>query len=219
MDFLKLVKSRRSIHDFKTKKVNEEDLFYILESARWAPSAGNSQPWRFVVVRDKEVRKKFVFPCYNQKWVAQAPVLIVVCSNNEVERQFPKYGQLLEGHSIGAVIQTMLLSAESKGIGSCWVAISAENSIKKTLEIKNEKVHAVIALGYTRRKPYAPAPRLDSNALFYFDKWNEKETDYEMNKVGDTSKPLLAKKPVKKVIKKAKDTRDKYLRNKFGLGK
>jgi nitroreductase len=58
MDFDDLVKKRRSIHHFTNKTVSNDDLLYILEAARWAPSAGNNQPWRFVVVRTPETIEK-----------------------------------------------------------------------------------------------------------------------------------------------------------------
>jgi nitroreductase len=203
MDFLKLAEKRRSVHDFKKKQVPENDLYYVLESARWAPSAGNSQPWRFIVVRDEAIKKKLAYPCYNQKWMADAPVLIVVCSNKESERQFPNNGKLLADHSIGAAIQNMLLAAESKGLSTCWVAVSSEARIKNIFEIQDDiEIQAVVALGYARRKTYAPAPRLDSHALTHWDAWDTKETDLAMYKTGDVTKPLMERKKVKKLKEK-----------------
>jgi len=72
MDILDFIKSRRSIRKFLDKPVEKELISQILEAARWAPSAGNCQPWRFLAVTDKKKTQKFD-PFFHQPWVLNAP--------------------------------------------------------------------------------------------------------------------------------------------------
>ena len=76
MDVYDAIRKRKSIRRYKDKEVEQEKLMRILEAARLAPSAANKQEWRFVVVRDKEKRKKLAEAARGQKFVAEAPVVI-----------------------------------------------------------------------------------------------------------------------------------------------
>lgn len=77
LNVLEAIKARRSIRKFAPTDVPDEVIEQILEAARLAPSAGNRQPWRFVVVRDREVRKELREICMGQKFIEEAPVVIV----------------------------------------------------------------------------------------------------------------------------------------------
>jgi len=76
MDLYEAIKSRYSVRSYLNKPVEQEKLDRILDAARLAPSGSNRQPWKFVVVRDTETRKKLVHACSNQEFVSQAPVVI-----------------------------------------------------------------------------------------------------------------------------------------------
>jgi nitroreductase len=71
------IEMRRSIRRFVTDDVPEDMVTQMLEAARLAPSASNRQPWRFLVVRDKETRKKLSRICLRQRFIEEAPVVIV----------------------------------------------------------------------------------------------------------------------------------------------
>ena len=71
------IKTRRSIRKFAPDNVPEEIIAQMLEAARLAPSGGNRQPWRFIVVRDKELRKELRQICMEQRFIEEAPVVIV----------------------------------------------------------------------------------------------------------------------------------------------
>ena len=76
MDLYEAIKSRRSVRSYLNKPVEQEKLDRILEAARLAPSGSSRQPWKFVIVRDTETRKRMVAACNNQAFVALAPVVI-----------------------------------------------------------------------------------------------------------------------------------------------
>ncbi len=75
------IENRRSIRKFKPDCISDEMIMAILESARLAPSGCNAQPWRFKIVKDEETKKKLQEISYNQKFVSQAPVVLVVCAD------------------------------------------------------------------------------------------------------------------------------------------
>ncbi len=71
------ISSRRSIRKFKPEAISEEKIKQVLEAGRLAPSAGNSQPWKFMVVRNSELKRELSRICWNQKFIEEAPVVIV----------------------------------------------------------------------------------------------------------------------------------------------
>lgn len=77
MDVLEAIKERRSIRKYEPKAVPEEKLTQILEAGRWAPSAGNSQPWQFIVVRDEEVKNELARVAAYGRFLAEAPLSIL----------------------------------------------------------------------------------------------------------------------------------------------
>jgi nitroreductase len=90
MDVREAISKRRSIRRFKPDPVSDELLEQILESARLAPSGSNTQPWRFIVVKDAETRLKLQLASYNQRHVGQAPVVIVCCADIKAFSAFPE---------------------------------------------------------------------------------------------------------------------------------
>ena len=81
MDVFKAIKGRRSVRAFTDEPVSEEEINQLLDAARWAPSAGNIQPWEFIVVRDAKVKRGLVEAALNQTFIEEAPVVLVVCAN------------------------------------------------------------------------------------------------------------------------------------------
>jgi Nitroreductase len=151
MDILELIKTRRSIRKYKPDPVSEEEINKILEAGRWAPSADNSQPWRFIILRSQEGWEKLADTLTWGRFLAQAPLGIAVvvppwASNHPVE----------DG---AAATQNMLLEVHSLGLGACWVGTYGsgnEASAKKVLNVpQDERLVSVIAIGHpaeTRQK-------------------------------------------------------------------
>jgi nitroreductase len=145
MDVFEAVLKRRSIRRYLDKPVEPEKVLKCLEAARWAPSAHNSQPWHFIIVRDKSVREKLASIHPYGKHMASSPVVIVVLADPE---KSPVFWQ----NDAGAAVQNILLTAFSEGLGSCWIGVQFtpfESEFKKILDIPEKfRVVCAITLGY-----------------------------------------------------------------------
>ncbi len=175
MDILNLIKNRRSVRKYSSKKISDEVLYSILEAGRWAPCAGNIQNSRFIVVRDFEKKRQIANACLEQEWIDEASVLVVVCSDTEsVKKHYSKKGKMYAIQNTSAAIENMLLCATGFGVGSCWIGAFSENELKDILEITDEiEIHAVISLGYTESPPL-PTNRPQQNTIMFFEKWGNK---------------------------------------------
>jgi len=191
MDFYEVVAKRRSIRKFKEEPVPEKLLNKVLEAGRWAPSAGNSQPWGFILVTDADVKKNIANVCteFSRKaWVefcperarylaarggswdksgmAKIPVLIVVCC--EVPERMRE--ELILG-SAWAAIENMLLAATAEGLGSCiytFYDMEEENMIKEILHVPEKyRIAGMIQLGYSAVDLPAPSRKTLNEIVFY----------------------------------------------------
>ena len=92
MDVIEAIEGRRSIRAFESgKDVSEKTVEGLIVAAQWAPSAGNIQPWEFIVVRRLEIKKGLAEAAFNQSFIGEAPVVIVVCADEN--RSSEGYGQ------------------------------------------------------------------------------------------------------------------------------
>lgn len=159
---IEVIKKRRSIRSFKKEPIPDDILLQILEAARWAPSAGNLQPWHFIVVKNNEVKKLLAMAALNQMFIAEAYVVIVVCAIPSVSAS--RYGvrgeKLYCLQDTAAAIQNMLLAAASLGIGSCWVGAFDEERVKNILRLPHyARPVAIVPMGYPAKVPTAPPRR------------------------------------------------------------
>ena len=191
MDFYEVVVKRRSIRKFKEEPVPEKLLNKVLEAGRWAPSAGNTQPWRFILVTDADVKKNIanVSTEFSRKawaefsperarylaaqggsWdksgMAKIPVLVVVCY--EVPERMRE--ELILG-SAWAAIENMLLAATAEGLGSCiytFYDMEEENMIKEILHVPEKyRIAGMIQLGYSAAEPPVPLRKTLNGMVFY----------------------------------------------------
>ncbi len=157
MNFLDLVQRRKSCRAYRTDPVPREKIERCLEAARLAPSACNSQPWRFIVVENPQLKQQIVDQAFGgvfamNAFVQNAPVLIVVV------RQRSRYAAMLGGAlrgvpysliDIGIAGEHLALQAEEEGLGLCWLGWFSERPLKKILGLTApEKVDIVLSLGY-----------------------------------------------------------------------
>lgn len=157
MDVFEAISKRRSIRKYKTTAVEEEKLDKILEAARIAPSAGNRQEWKFMVVKDEDTREKLIKAANDQKFVGEAPVTIVAIST-ESERVMP-CGQPAYTVDLSIAVSFMILEATELGLGTCWLGAYSEEEVKKILDIPEDiRVPAMFTLGYADEDP-GPRPR------------------------------------------------------------
>ncbi|MCD6248295.1 MAG: nitroreductase family protein [Hadesarchaea archaeon] len=162
MDVFEAINGRRSIRQFTSEDVPDGDLMRILDSATKAPSAGNCQPWEFVVVKDPATKQRLARAALGQQFVAEAPVVIVVCAN--IPRTSSRYGRrganLYAIQDTAAAAQNIHLAAFALGYGTCWVGAFDDEEVSKVIGSPEEiKPVAIIPLGKPAESP-APPPRL-----------------------------------------------------------
>jgi nitroreductase len=178
MEFFDVLEHRRSVRRFEERPVLEEHLRRVLDAARYAPSAGNMQPWELVVVRERGVIRRIVDTTFmgfdpdstpKQEWLAAAPVIVVVCA--EVKRSASRYGAMGDRVAVldtAAAIQNMLLAAVAVGLGSCWVSGFDPEALVGIVRLpESVKPLALLPLGFPASIP-SPPPRF---ALEEFVHW------------------------------------------------
>ncbi|MBL7159951.1 MAG: nitroreductase family protein [Candidatus Aenigmarchaeota archaeon] len=150
-----VIKGRKSVRKYQDKKVDGNIIELLIQAASYAPSAGNQQPWEFVVVRDKGNILNIARACFDQDWVASAPVVIVAGVNMRLaEAIYGERGAKLYGvQGVAAAIENMLLTATSLGLGTCWVGAFAEPEITFAVGFPEYiRPCAIITLGYPAEK-------------------------------------------------------------------
>jgi nitroreductase len=160
METLECIKARASVRSFKPEPVSEEAIGKILEAAVNAPSAGNVQDWEFVIVKDSKGKKALSDAAYGQGFLAQAPVVIVVCS--DLKGVFSAYGErgknLYSIQDTAAAAMCLMLAACDLGLGTCWVGAFSEGKVASLLNLpENVRPLAIIPLGYPAGGPKKPA--------------------------------------------------------------
>lgn len=146
MDVFEAIQKRKSVRSYKPTPVPVDKLKKILEAARLAPSAGNTQPWHFIVVTDPDKRRKIARGCRFGRFLAESPVVIVGCGD---QRASPRW------YAIDTCIamENLVLAATGEGFGTCWIGFFNEKEIKEMLKIPSRlEVVALLALGYPREK-------------------------------------------------------------------
>ena len=165
MALLDLLKHRKSVRDFLDRPVEREKIMMCLEAARVAPSAGNSQPWKLIVVDDKQLKNKLCKAAFSgiysiNSFCKTAPVMVVVIS--EKSKFLARIGGMFRGTKyylidIGAAIEHFVLEAEDLGLGTCWIGWFNERMVKPILNVpKHKKIDILIALGYYDREKLGP---------------------------------------------------------------
>jgi len=203
LSLLDIIKARRSTRRFKSAVIPKEYVHTILDAARWAPSAGNRQPWRFIVVTDITSREKIGqiyqnmrkadlqgtpqdaphYKALNERIKADfykgifatAPCLIVVCAN-----KMESFRQRTYVLDCAVAIQNMLLMAHALRLGSIYINFDRPEheqelkQLKDFLEVpENIAIQAILPLGYSDEKP-TPPPRKDLGEIVYQEKYGHK---------------------------------------------
>ena len=215
MDVFECIRPRRSIRKYKDKQVPWDNIVTVMQAGKYAPSAGNLQNWKFIVVKSDEKRKAIAKACLDQEWMENAPIHIVMVGEPEkAERYYGTRGRRLYTiQGVAASIQNMLLTAHSLGLGSCWVGAFDEDEIRRILNLPEVvDAHAVIVIGYADEKPEMP-PKYRIEHMVFFEKWWGRVEPPKTfigwwslynKRIVDESKKL-AKKTGKRIREKVKD--------------
>ena len=165
MPLLELLKHRKSIRDFLDTPVEREKIIMCLEAARVAPSACNSQPWKFIIVDNRELKNKLCQMAFSgiysvNSFGKMAPVIVAVVS--EKSKFLATIGGMFRGTryyliDIGIACEHFVLQAEELGLGTCWIGWFNEPAAKSLLNVPaSKKIDVLIALGYYDKEKLGP---------------------------------------------------------------
>ena len=204
-DFMETISNRRNIRQYSNRKVNRKTILHILEAGRWAPSAHNKQPWRFIVITKKttkqhlaesmatiwkrDMEKNGIPPHHrNQKiqksinTFAEAPVIIIVCLAYEEKKNLSSNKReereyIMQVQSVAAAIENILLAAHTKGVGSGWFCapLFCQEEVRKTLEIPEIVDPQALITIGYPKVTPSKSPRRPLKTSVYFEKWREKK--------------------------------------------
>ncbi len=151
MDIFEAIKGRRSIRKYTKDPVPLDLVEKILDAGRWAPSASDRQPWSFIIIKDKELKRKVAEASTSGKFLADAPIGIAVVIDPQLS---PRSGGVEDGAN---ATQNMLLAAHALGLGACWIGSYNsvyEEKVKTILSIpKNKRLLSIISLGFPTEFP------------------------------------------------------------------
>lgn len=146
MEFMDVVRTRKSVRSYSNRMVEEEKITRILEAARIAPSWANRQCWSFIVVKDREKIRKLAGGLINP-WLKQAPVIIVACGNPQ--KSGSRNGMDYYLVDVAISMEHLVLAAADLGLGTCWIGGFDERKVKRTLGVpENIKIVALTPVGY-----------------------------------------------------------------------
>ncbi|GAA0126880.1 MULTISPECIES: nitroreductase family protein [Clostridium] len=160
---------RKSIRKYKDIKIEDEIIEELLRAAMQAPSAGNEQPWEFIVLRDKEIMRKITDIHPYSKMLLNADVAIVVCGDESKE--------VFKGYWVQdccAATENILLAVEDKGLGAVWLGVypmeDRVNGLRRILNLPaNVTPLSIIPIGYPNENKEA-VNRFDETRIHY-DRW------------------------------------------------
>ncbi len=180
MDFLKLAQKRKSIRAYLDQKVEREKLINCVQAALLAPSACNSQPWKFIIVDQPEIREKVAQTANNpllpiNQFVQKTPVIVViVCEPGNLTSRLggkikKKQFQYID---LGIAAQHFCLQATSLGLGTCIIGWFDEKKLKKILQIPdNKEVGLLITVGYPENEKKGQRKRKRLEEIFSFNSY------------------------------------------------
>ncbi len=176
MDVLECIHTRRSIRKYQDIPIEFEKVGRIVEAGMAAPTAGNIQDYRFIIIQDKGKRGQIAEACLQQYWMEVAPVHIVVCVDIKRAKQFYGIrGERLYGvQHAAAAAENMLLTAHHFGLGACWVGAFDEEAIKSICGIPEyARPEVIMTLGYPDEIPPRP-PKYVLETFSYIERFGNR---------------------------------------------
>ncbi len=202
-NIMSLLESRRSIRKYQDKEIPTEVIHQLLKAGQMAPSRANSQPWRFIVITDGEIKQKLFDAVYKQKLVLTAPLSICVLGVIDPRKDVPSrttelvaaecFGQDVKDFAdhvlddwqnpelkVDAALNSsiaatqIMLAAHGLGLGSCWIKLCEDDKVLDVLNVPEGYYNAgILTIGYPDESPKA-RPRLPLASMSFKDTFGEK---------------------------------------------
>ena len=170
MNVFEAIWKRSSVRNFLDKLIEEEVLMSVLEAGRVAPSAKNRQEWRFIVVKDSELRRRIGEAANGQSFVGEAPVVIVACA--VTDGYVMSCGQPSYPIDVAIALDHISLAAVECGLGTCWIGAFNEAKVKDILGIpKDVRVVELMPIGYPAHQTIKEKNRLHISKIVQRDHW------------------------------------------------
>lgn len=174
-----ILERRYSVRSYDSRPVKHEDILAICEAARAAPSASNTQTWRFIAVQNRKTISRLVEegmgPVVKNKWMRDAPLVIVGCAKPDI--LVNKIGTSVTGIDyyqvdFGIAMEHMVLKATELGLGTCWVGWINEERVRAILNIPDKvRVLAFLPVGYVKDPVRPPRKRKPLERILFWETW------------------------------------------------
>ena len=171
MELLEAMKAFRSVRKYKNIPIPEEKLKNVLNAVRLAPSTENRQPWKFLILRDDEKKRKLATACSPHKFIQEAPMIIVGCALPD--DAYPTLGSYMCSYPVdmGSAFSHLILAATSEGLGTCMIYNFSEDRVKGVLGLDRDvKIVGITPLGFPAEEP-APVDRKHINDIICYDEF------------------------------------------------
>ena len=175
MEFNKVIQERHSVRKFKAKEPDWRDIIEAIDSARYAPMAGNNFSLKFILVNEKEKLKRLA-EATQQPFVEDVKYILVVCTvPSRTTLAYEERAQRYLPQQAGAAIQNILLKITDMGLSTCWVGHFVDTIVKETLSISEDvTVEALLPIGYEFKKLTTRKAKIDMDNILYFNKYKNK---------------------------------------------
>lgn len=181
MSFLELTNKRYSVRNYKSTPVEREKIDRCVEAARLAPSACNSQPWKFIIVDDSQLRSELAKAAFEgilkfNHFAFKAPVLVLIVSQRQ--KASAKFGSIVKKKNftlmdIGIAAEHFCLQAAEEGLGTCMLGWFNEKKVKKTLSIpRSKRVELIISAGFSANKNIPRKKRKTIEEILSYNKYS-----------------------------------------------
>jgi len=175
--FLELVGNRCSVRKFQQRPIEREKIDLCVEAARLAPSAENVQPWRFVIIDERDKIEEFCEAAFGgiyrfSRFASGAAAIAVIAARPDVFAN--KLGTRVQGTQyylidVGIAGEHFVLQAAEQGIGTCWIGWFNEKKARRYLKLaRGHRVAALIAMGYSDQERKRPRPRKTLDEIRYY---------------------------------------------------
>ncbi|MEJ2628290.1 MAG: nitroreductase family protein [bacterium] len=183
-ELINLIKNRRSIRKFQEKSVERDKILTCIEAARFAPSAENKQPWRFLILDDIKVKQQFCKAVFSgiyaaTRWAKKAPVIIVIIADLDfIAHRIGGRLQKVPFYfiDIGIAGEHFILQAQDLGLGTCWIGWFNIKKAQKILNLpKGKKVCQLIAMGYPDQKKGIRKKVKKTEQIVFYNYWGNND--------------------------------------------
>ena len=170
MEVYDSIRIRKSVRAYLDKPIEREKLGRVLNAVRLAPSAGNRQEWRFVVVTDPEKRRRLAEEAAGQRFMAEAPVVVAACA--ETDGKIMRCGEACYPIDVAIAVDHLTLAAVAEGLGTCWIGSFDPDTVRRILEIPEQIVVVeLLPLGYPKDPKPVTKSRLPLETIVCYEKW------------------------------------------------